>query len=76
MQIDTAQQRAGAIKLANALLLPWQEEPKDLEIIQAALQQARREALQEVVTLHQEWMAGKHSGTFSDALDRLREGVE
>jgi hypothetical protein len=45
----------------------------DIQKLLEYRQQARREALEEVVTLHQEWMAGKHSGTFSDAIDRLRE---
>ena len=47
-------------------------------LVRNALQEARQEALREVVALHQEWLDGKHSGTFSDVLlDRLtREGVK
>ena len=46
--------------------------------LNAIAQHARQEALREVVALHQEWLDGKHSGTFSDVLlDRLaREGVK
>ena len=37
----------------------------------AALKAARQEALIDVMRLHKEWRAGKHSGLFSDLLDRL-----
>lgn len=80
-QIDTAQQRAEAIKLANELMLPWQEEPKDLEIIRAALQQTRRDALAEAANIafdhaceDPQWC--NCNSVIYKELDRLREGVK
>jgi len=80
---DTAQQRVEAARRLIGIIdgLAYIDPNDHIKCERAVVQfletydpQARREALAEVIRLHQEWMAGKHSGTFSDALDRLREG--
>ena len=83
MSSESAGKRQRAEQLYGSLTCTtyregYQDPENDIEIIAKALQQTRQAALREAVALHQEWLDGKHSGTFSDVLlDRLaREGVK
>lgn len=79
-QDDLTAERADLKEIARKLVLQINEitpvqwdkhDDKDQAIILAALKTARQEALIDVMRLHKEWRAGKHSGLFSDLLDRL-----
>lgn len=74
--IDTAQRRAEAlIHLLEGYEFSSEPCAVDVQYVMKALQQARREALEEAVKVANE---NKHNGISRVlfALDRLREGVE
>ena len=78
-QDDLTAERAAAVEeqISDAINRLAYPSATIRRIVKDAIKQTRQEALREVVALHQEWLDGKHSGTFSDVLlDRLtREGV-